>query len=79
MRAGRRAWLTGALALTAGRALAGPVTAIGEALFPGVLFSGPADVPALALTIDDGPDPATTPAILDALDAAGARATFMLI
>jgi peptidoglycan/xylan/chitin deacetylase (PgdA/CDA1 family) len=35
--------------------------------------------PAVALTFDDGPDPATTPAILDALAAAGARATFFFI
>jgi peptidoglycan-N-acetylglucosamine deacetylase len=34
---------------------------------------------AAALTFDDGPDPDATPAILDALDAAGARATFFLV
>ncbi|GMA16476.1 polysaccharide deacetylase family protein [Deinococcus metallilatus] len=34
---------------------------------------------ALALTFDDGPDPATTPAVLDALRGAGARATFFVI
>lgn len=33
----------------------------------------------IALTIDDGPDPAVTPAVLDLLDAAGARATFFCI
>ena len=33
----------------------------------------------MALTFDDGPDPDATPAVLDALDAAGARATFFLI
>jgi peptidoglycan-N-acetylglucosamine deacetylase len=33
----------------------------------------------LAITIDDGPDPAVTPAVLDILDAAGARATFFCI
>ena len=33
----------------------------------------------LALTIDDGPDPRVTPAVLDLLDAAGARATFFCI
>jgi peptidoglycan/xylan/chitin deacetylase (PgdA/CDA1 family) len=37
-------------------------------------------VPAgVALTFDDGPDPDGTPAILDALDAAGIRATFFLV
>jgi peptidoglycan-N-acetylglucosamine deacetylase len=33
----------------------------------------------VALTFDDGPDPDSTPAVLDALDAAGARATFFLV
>jgi peptidoglycan/xylan/chitin deacetylase (PgdA/CDA1 family) len=35
--------------------------------------------PEVALTFDDGPDPASTPALLDALAAAGARATFFLL
>ncbi|MEW6707118.1 MAG: polysaccharide deacetylase family protein [Pseudomonadota bacterium] len=33
----------------------------------------------IALTIDDGPDPEVTPAVLDLLDAHGARATFFCI
>jgi len=33
----------------------------------------------IALTIDDGPDPEVTPAVLDLLDATGARATFFCI
>jgi peptidoglycan/xylan/chitin deacetylase (PgdA/CDA1 family) len=33
----------------------------------------------IALTFDDGPDPDATPAVLDALDAAGARATFFMV
>ena len=33
----------------------------------------------LALTFDDGPDPAWTPAVLDALAAAGATATFFVL
>lgn len=33
----------------------------------------------LALTFDDGPAPDATPAVLDALDAAGARATFFMV
>ena len=32
-----------------------------------------------ALTFDDGPDPDSTPAILDALDAAGVTATFFVV
>jgi peptidoglycan/xylan/chitin deacetylase (PgdA/CDA1 family) len=31
------------------------------------------------LTFDDGPDPDATPAVLDALDAAGAQATFFMV
>jgi peptidoglycan/xylan/chitin deacetylase (PgdA/CDA1 family) len=45
-----------------------------------------ADLPGLervdhgvALTFDDGPDPDGTPAVLDALDQAGIRATFFLV
>jgi peptidoglycan/xylan/chitin deacetylase (PgdA/CDA1 family) len=33
----------------------------------------------IALTFDDGPDPATTPRVLDLLDAHGARATFFCV
>jgi peptidoglycan-N-acetylglucosamine deacetylase len=36
-------------------------------------------VPALALTFDDGPDPAWTPRLLDLLCELGARATFFPI
>ncbi len=32
-----------------------------------------------ALTLDDGPDEDATPAVLDALDASGARAIFFLL
>src|SRR3954447_24730808 len=34
---------------------------------------------AVALTFDDGPNPAATPAILDALKARGVRATFFIL
>jgi peptidoglycan-N-acetylglucosamine deacetylase len=33
----------------------------------------------VALTFDDGPDPDATPAVLEALDATGARATFFMV
>lgn len=33
----------------------------------------------VALTFDDGPDPEGTPAVLDALDAAGLKATFFMV
>jgi peptidoglycan/xylan/chitin deacetylase (PgdA/CDA1 family) len=39
---------------------------------------GPA-CPAVALTFDDGPDPVTTPAVLDRLDELGIRATFFVL
>ncbi|MEW6422630.1 MAG: polysaccharide deacetylase family protein [Deinococcota bacterium] len=45
----------------------------------GLLREGKQGRKALALTFDDGPDPATTPAVLDALREAGARATFFVI
>ncbi|HXE45030.1 MAG TPA: polysaccharide deacetylase family protein [Conexibacter sp.] len=39
----------------------------------------PGDEPVVALTFDDGPHPRGTPAVLEALATAGARATFFLI
>jgi peptidoglycan/xylan/chitin deacetylase (PgdA/CDA1 family) len=42
-------------------------------------LSGTTDEPCVYLTFDDGPDPAVTPQILDALRDAGAVATFFLI
>lgn len=45
----------------------------------GVIREGRQGRRALALTFDDGPDPASTPAVLDALREAGARATFFVI
>jgi peptidoglycan-N-acetylglucosamine deacetylase len=47
-------------------------------LYPTVSH-GPRDRPRVALTFDDGPDPQVTPAILDTLAGAGARATFFVI
>ena len=41
-------------------------------------WRGP-DVPAVALTFDDGPDPVTTPVVLDRLDQLGLRATFFCL
>nr|WP_029476243.1 polysaccharide deacetylase family protein [Deinococcus frigens] len=45
----------------------------------GLLREGSRGRRELALTFDDGPDPVTTPAVLDALQEAGARATFFVI
>lgn len=49
------------------------------ARFPGCRFYVPTHVRAVALTIDDGPDPATTPALLALLARHDARATFFVI
>lgn len=74
-------WAAGAL--VANHAL---ITATGlwprsRGLGPNVtrLPDGPATRDAVALTIDDGPDPDVTPQVLDLMDARGARATFFCI
>ena len=71
--------LAGAAALAAGHA--GPsVSAIGplrRALLPRLAGGGRADH--VALTFDDGPDRASTPAFLEALDGLGWRATFFML
>jgi len=46
---------------------------------PGCLYAVPTSERAVALTLDDGPDPAHTPEILEVLRANDARATFFLI
>ena len=48
-------------------------------LTPTCAWRGPRGGRRLALTFDDGPDPAWTPRLLDALGAAGVRGTFFLI
>jgi peptidoglycan/xylan/chitin deacetylase (PgdA/CDA1 family) len=48
-------------------------------MFGEVISRGEPDVRALALTFDDGPSPLTTPLVLDALKAAGAKATFFVL
>lgn len=48
-------------------------------VFGKVLIAGPTDRPHVALTFDDGPDPETTPLVLDVLEKYGARATFFVI
>jgi peptidoglycan-N-acetylglucosamine deacetylase len=47
--------------------------------FPGCLYHVPTQEPLVALTIDDGPDPLTTPRILNQLHRHEAKATFFLI
>ena len=46
---------------------------------PEVLYSVDTNAPIVALTIDDGPDPNSSPLILDILEEYGAHATFFLI
>jgi peptidoglycan/xylan/chitin deacetylase (PgdA/CDA1 family) len=48
-------------------------------MFADVVTSGPKNARGFALTFDDGPDPRTTPQVLDLLDAAGVKATFFVI
>jgi peptidoglycan-N-acetylglucosamine deacetylase len=55
------------------------VTAIAPVLRGRVLFAVPTTAPRFALTFDDGPDPATTPALLDVLARHGAHATFFCL
>jgi len=50
-----------------------------DAVTADCLFFVETEEPVIALTIDDGPDPETTPAILDVLAEHDARATFFLI
>jgi peptidoglycan/xylan/chitin deacetylase (PgdA/CDA1 family) len=54
------------------------VHAAAEGLGIGVVKRGPAR-PMVALTFDDGPDPAHTPRILDALASAAAQCTFFMV
>jgi peptidoglycan/xylan/chitin deacetylase (PgdA/CDA1 family) len=48
-------------------------------MFADVITMGPADAHGVALTFDDGPDPRSTPQILEQLDEAGVVATFFVI
>lgn len=48
-------------------------------MFVDVIAQGPEDARGVALTFDDGPSPASTPKILDLLDAAKVKATFFVI
>jgi peptidoglycan/xylan/chitin deacetylase (PgdA/CDA1 family) len=64
-----------ALALALGDGIFRPAS---SALYP-TISHGPRNRPRVALTFDDGPHAETTPQILDALAAHGARATFFVI
>lgn len=69
-------------ALAFGRVLWSPPVWLLDALsavFPGCLYRVETSAPVLALTIDDGPDPETTPLILAELERYRAHATFFMI
>ncbi len=72
----KRALGLGALALTAYIGL--PYVLV-QVLGLGLVRQGSWGKYALALTFDDGPDPATTPHVLEALSAAEAKATFFVL
>lgn len=48
-------------------------------MFADVITAGPSGARGVALTFDDGPDPRSTPDVLDMLDQAGIKATFFVI
>jgi peptidoglycan-N-acetylglucosamine deacetylase len=48
-------------------------------MFADAVLRGPTGARGVVLTFDDGPDPDTTPRVLDALDAEDAKATFFVI
>ena len=52
---------------------------IATVMIPGVIYFSKTDQQLIALTIDDGPDPITTPKILEVLRRYGAYATFFII
>jgi peptidoglycan-N-acetylglucosamine deacetylase len=52
---------------------------LGPVLRGRVLCAVPTRAPRFALTVDDGPDPSSTPALLDVLARCGARATFFVL
>jgi len=78
-RTGARPWLAVAVTAAAGHLLPSIATvpAVHNRLLP--RLSGRSDTGHVALTFDDGPDPASTPAFLDRLGELGVRATFFLV
>jgi len=69
----------GATGLVAVPALWAAYTWGSHALTLGCAWRGPRDARTISLTFDDGPDPESTPRVLDILAADGVRATFFLI
>jgi peptidoglycan/xylan/chitin deacetylase (PgdA/CDA1 family) len=75
-RGGRDAALAAMLALAA---YAAPSLSVPAGRFPGIVTRLPRPNDTVALTFDDGPHPRGTPAVLEALDRSGARATFFVV
>ncbi|MGM9321683.1 polysaccharide deacetylase family protein [Deinococcus aquaticus] len=68
-----------ALGVAAGLVVIGGPFLLWQRANLGLLRAGPQTRRVVALTFDDGPDPRSTPAVLDALHAAGAHATFFVL
>ncbi|HKT60459.1 MAG TPA: polysaccharide deacetylase family protein [Gemmatimonadales bacterium] len=83
MRARWAGWgIVGVATLGTGALLTGPPGWLLDwlaARYPGCLYRVATQQPVVALTLDDGPDPTTTPLIAAELHRHGARATFFLI
>ena len=71
-----RVWLSAGAALLAYVGLPYLLVQVGNL---GLIREGKRSRREVALTFDDGPDPATTPAVLAALEAAGMHATFFVL
>ena len=78
-------WLAGHRGWAVAPLLAAHLPTLWATLWPYSRWWGPQQLDFSAqgrdvwITLDDGPDPEDTPAVLDALDAHGAKATFFLI
>jgi peptidoglycan-N-acetylglucosamine deacetylase len=73
-------WWVAACVLAAFLAVVGRgVFAVNSGLWARTLWRAPEAVNAVALTFDDGPDPAFTPKVLDLLKTRGARAAFFCV
>ncbi|MGH9102472.1 MAG: polysaccharide deacetylase family protein, partial [Acidimicrobiales bacterium] len=76
----RRALVLGAgLAALASHSLPGAANLVTRRATFGPALAGLGDRRGVALTFDDGPDPSSTPAFLEALDRLGWKATFFML
>ena len=75
---GRPLWIPVFLAAFLGLCMVGPFVQRMQFFLP-IVTRGNRQSGAVALTFDDGPDPDTTRALLDLLDAKGVKATFFVV